>query len=424
MGYTHIFSTLTSHIEAIVLAGGYPFLFLTVLLEGLPLIGTIVPGHVTIIAGGFLARIGILNIWWVLGLSITAAIIGDFIGFSLGRKYGMPLIDRLRKYFFIKDSHIAKVNDLLTKHTGKTMIIGRFSPLTRALLPFIVGTSKTHINRFWLFNIIGAVGWIGSSVMLGYAFGAGYHAVAGYFGKVVLVALFAAILIIWGYRFVNMRFHIFRRYELFVLGLNLISLYVLAKTIQDALAIKSFMISFDIWVNQFANTHVTPLMHTIATLVSSSAGVGPVIAVGVIVAVTFALKKRWRSSAIMVLALGSTGFMVGFMKELFMRVRPENALQVLSDYSFPSGHSAVAAAFFTVIVYVSVSKIRSWVWREIIIVLCVCATIAVGLSRIVLNVHWASDVIAGWSLGIFLATASVLFVRYVAGIVVGLSNRS
>ena len=417
MAYTHIFSVIASHTEAIILAGGYPFLFLTVLLEGLPLVGTVVPGHVTIIAGGFLARIGILNIWWVLGLSIVAAIIGDFFGFSLGRKYGMPLIDRLRKYFFIKDSHITKVNDLLAKHTGKTMIIGRFSPITRALMPFIVGTSKTHVNRFWLFNIIGAVSWIGSSVLLGYAFGAGYHAVAGYFGKVVLIALICAILIIWGYRFVNLRFHIFRRYELFVLGLNLISLYALAKTVQDATAKTPFLVDFDSWVNLFMSTHITPFLQSCAVWISSFADVAPMASIGVVVAVGLALQKKWRSSAIMLIALGSTAFAVGFMKEFFMRARPENALQVIPDYSFPSGHSAVAAAFFMIVAYIAASKIKSWVWRETIIVLCVCATIAVGLSRVALNVHWASDVIAGWSLGIFLATASVLFVRYVAGII-------
>ncbi len=417
MGYTHIFSVIAGHIEAIILAGGYPFLFLTVLLEGLPLIGTVVPGHVTIIVGGFLARIGILNIWWVLGIATTAAILGDFLGFSLGRKYGMPLIDRLRKYFFIKDSHIAKVNDLLAKHTGKTMIIGRFSPFTRALMPFVVGASKTHINRFWLFNIIGAVSWIGLSVLLGYAFGAGYHAVVGYFGKVVLIALICAILIIWGYRFVNVRFHIFRRYELFVLGLNLISLYALAKTIQDATATTSFMASFDIWVNIFINSHITPFLQSCASMVSYFANVASLASIGVIVSVGFALQKKWRSSAIVLLSLGSTAFFVGFMKELFMRARPDNALQILSDYSFPSGHSAVAAAFFMIVAYIAASKIVSWVWREIIIVLCVCATIVIGLSRIALNVHWASDVIAGWSLGIFLATASILCVRYVAGII-------
>jgi undecaprenyl-diphosphatase len=414
MAYTHIFSAFTSHIETIITTGGYPFLFLAVILEGIPLIGTLVPGHVAIIAGGFLARVGILNIWWVLGLAITAAILGDFIGFSLGRKYGMSLIDRLKKYFFIKDSYIESVNALLSKHTAKSMIIGRFTPLTRALMPFIVGTSETPIHKFWIFNIIGAVGWIGSSVMLGYVFGIGYHAVSAYFGKAVLAAIIIAALIIWGYRFVNVRFHIFRRYELFALGLNLIALYTLARTIQDAWAASSFMANFDVWVNVYMATHVTSLMATVASWISMFADIGPMTGIGVVVAVGFALQKRWRSTAIMLLSLGSTAFLVGFMKELFLRARPDNALQLLTDHSFPSGHAAIAAAFFTIIGYLATVRIKNWKKREIIVVACVIGAILIGLSRIVLNVHWASDVIAGWALGVFLATGSILLVRYVS----------
>ncbi len=102
-----------------------------------------------------------------------------------------------------------------------------------------------------------------------------------------------------------------------------------------------------------------------------------------------------------------------------MRARPENALlQIVGDPSFPSGHAGLAAAFFVIVGYLMVRKIHSWVLREAVIVLCVIAPIAVGLSRIVLNVHWVSDVIAGWSLGVFMATASILLVRYVSVLVV------
>ena len=100
-----------------------------------------------------------------------------------------------------------------------------------------------------------------------------------------------------------------------------------------------------------------------------------------------------------------------------MRARPEDALQVLSDPSFPSGHATMAAAFFLVMLYMLVPKIHSWIKRELFIVLCVLSVIAIGLSRVVLSVHWSSDVIAGWSLGIFCTTASILLVRYVGGIV-------
>ena len=413
MAYTHLFSIFTNHIEAIIVTGGYPFLFLAVILEGIPIIGTLVPGHVAVIAGGFLARVGILNIWWVLSIAITAAILGDFAGFMIGRKYGMSFIDKLRGYFFLKDSHIEKAHDLLVKHTAKSMIIARFTPLTRAIMPFVVGTSETPVHKFWLYNIIGAVGWVGSSVLLGYVFGAGYHAVSGYFGKVVMIALACAILIIWGYRFVNVRFHVFRRYELFMLGLNIIALYILARTIQDAWALRSFMAGFDVWVNVFVSTHVTPLLITIATGISWCADLAPMATISVLCAMYLVFLKKWRSTAIVLLSVGSTAFFVGLMKEFFVRVRPENALQVLVDPSFPSGHSAIAAAFFTIVAYLVAVHVKRWVIRETVIVLCVLAIILVGLSRLVLSVHWASDVIAGWSLGVFLASASVLLVRYV-----------
>ena len=102
MLYSHIFSVISGHLETIIIQGGYPFLFITVLLEGVPLIGTAVPGHITIVAAGFLSRIGVLNIGWVLTISVIGAILGDYIGFLLGRKYGISLIDKLRPYFFIK----------------------------------------------------------------------------------------------------------------------------------------------------------------------------------------------------------------------------------------------------------------------------------------------------------------------------------
>ncbi len=107
------------------------------------------------------------------------------------------------------------------------------------------------------------------------------------------------------------------------------------------------------------------------------------------------------------------------MKEFFNRARPDNALQLLNDPSFPSGHSIMAAALLFACAYLFAPKISNWVWRELFIVACAFLTIAVGVSRLILNVHWASDVIAGWSLGIFCATASVLLVRYATELVKG-----
>ena len=399
-------------------------MFLLTVLEGLPLFGMAVPGHVAIILAGFLAKIGVFNVWWVIVVATLGAITGDFLGFYIGRKYGMAFINRLRPYFFVSDAYLAKAHALLDTHTGKAMVIGRFSPVTRALMPFLVGTGKTPMGTFWIFNIIGGVSWTVSSIILGYVFGAGYHAAAGYFGKGVVVAVIAGVIIIWGYRFVNMRFHIFARYELFTLALNVVALWGLAVTIQDAWSAHSFLANFDVAVNMFMAGHVTPLWAGVANWVSTIGGTAVSIGAGVLVTIILAAKKKWRSAAIMFLSIVSTAGALGFMKEFFMRARPDNALQVIAnDPSFPSGHAGMAAAFCLIAGYLLVKRMKtSWVKRELMIVACAVITIVIGLSRLVLNVHWASDVLGGWALGVFMATASILFVRYASTLVVFKKN--
>jgi membrane protein DedA with SNARE-associated domain len=411
-----LFSVVSDNIGHYVAIGGYPILFLTVILEGLPLIGTLVPGHVAIIAGGFLAHTGILNVWLVVGISFVAAILGDAIGFYFGRHYGMGFIDRFKSYFFIRDAHLDAARKLLTKHTGKAMILGRLSPVTRALMPFIVGAGKTDVGKFWLFNVIGASVWVVASVILGYGFGFGYQAAAGYFGKAVVIAAIVAGLMVWGYRFINVRFHIFRKYELFALIINIVSLLVLAFMIRDALSSASFMANFDIWVNGFMNANVGPALISIAEWTGLIGGIGVPICAGIIVGGIFVFHGKWRSAGIMLITIGSAYALFAFMKEFIDRARPENALQLLTDPSFPSGHATMAAAFFFVCAYLFSRRFKNWILRESFIVICALATIAIGLSRIVLNVHWVSDVIAGWALGIFCATASIIFVRYISEI--------
>jgi len=415
----HIFSVFSDNISAIISVGGYPLLFLAVLCEGIPLIGTIVPGHVAIIAGGFLAHTGILNLWWVIILSLIGAVSGDAFGFYLGRRYGLHLIDRFKPYFFIRDEHITKAQDLLSRHTGKAMIFGRLSPVTRALMPFLVGTGQTSLGKFWIFNIIGATIWVVLSVFLGYGFGFGYHAAAGYFGRAVVIALILALLIAWSYRFVNIRFHIFRRYELFALIINLCSLAVLAFMVRDAWSYTSFTANLDIWINGFMNTHVGPVLISIAEWTSTIGAVGVPITAGVVIGGIFMFHGRWRSAVIMLLSIASAFTLFSIMKEFFGRARPDNALVLLTDPSFPSGHATMAAVFFFVCAYLFAPKISHWIWRELCIVLCVLATVIIGLSRVILNVHWTSDIIAGWSLGIFCATASIILVRYAGELVKG-----
>jgi len=110
------------------------------------------------------------------------------------------------------------------------------------------------------------------------------------------------------------------------------------------------------------------------------------------------------------------------LKTFFMSPRPNYSITYLLGPSFPSGHSSFSAALFFVIIYLFAPKIKSVIKREIFIVLCIFAVVAIGLSRLVLNVHWFSDIIAGWALGIFIATGVVLFVRYISVLLLKKNN--
>ena len=174
----------------------------------------------------------------------------------------------------------------------------------------------------------------------------------------------------------------------------------------------SFFSSIDTWVNVFMSTYVSPFFEIVATWTSIIADAEVLIAVAAVLIVYMLFRKMWRDAVMVSLAIGSTAMTVLLFKDFFMRARPDNALQVIvNDPSFPSGHASMAAAFFVTLMFVCVPKIYSSVGRIGFIVLSVFLILLVGISRLILNVHWATDVLAGWALGTALAFFSAWIVR-------------
>lgn len=437
MPYLHFFSALSDTITAFAISGGYVTLFLVLLFEGIPLIGIAIPGHVALISAGFLVATHVFGGTTTFIVTIAGAIVGDYVSYLLGKKFGWAFIERLLPYFFISDSIIQKAKKFLETHTGKALVLGRFNPVTRGLMPFIVGSNHLPTKHFFLWNSIGAVIWVLSSLAIGYALGLGFHVVTGWVSRAVVVGIIFILLMMWAYKFVNVRFHIFRKFELFVLSMNIFSILVLARMTDDAFQVHPFMAAFDLYINQFvAFIMETPwgdVMTSLALWISGLGGIASLTVLTVLGGVYLAKKGRWRSVAILLMSMGTTAFTVGWAKDVFARVRPENLVTpevvksislffdrptIVLDPSFPSGHAAFAAAFFTILAYLLVPRISGWIKRELFIVGCFLAVLLIGLSRIALNVHWASDVIAGWALGVFCATISILFVRYVGALFV------
>jgi membrane protein DedA with SNARE-associated domain len=227
---------------------GYWIILFAALLEATPIFGLLIPGMAIVIIGGFLAKLGILELGDVIFVSALGAILGDLIGYLLGKKYGYSFITKYGKYFFFKKEHFEKTKKLMNHHTGKALIIGRFNSLTRAFAPFVAGSTNVSFLKFLIYNLIGGISWAVIFVMVGFIFGESYELASQYIGKFIFIAIILSILFIYLYKFVNKRKHIFSKYHLYALILNIFSLYLFSKMAEDVID-KEFITRADVWVN-------------------------------------------------------------------------------------------------------------------------------------------------------------------------------
>ncbi len=393
--------------------GAYIVLFLVAVVEALPLVGTFIPGHSLVILSGFLVRLGTLNIWPVLILVSLGAIIGDVVGYFLGKKYGDGLIGRFGKYFFVTDTYFQKVKDKMNQHTGKALVIGRFSPITRAFAPFLAGAGDVHVHKFWLYNIAGGILWSVSSVLIGYIFGASYEIAAQYIGKFLGIAVILSLLIIWGYRFANKQSHVFAKYHFYTLVVNITSLYIFFKTMQDVFSKESSLAQLDVWVNLRMFDIQSILGVNFFTSFTNLFSPVNLIIVSLVIACFLMWKKRIHHALVLSFGLLGGAFFQALLKQFVERARPENSVVLETGFSFPSGHATLAVIFFCSLIYVFGSRIQNRISREVFGISSLLLFLLVGFSRVYLNVHWVSDVIAGFALGAFWLTSLILFFKFV-----------
>lgn len=409
-----ILSVITHNLQAIVEHGGYLFILISTISEGIPIFGQFIPGHSIVIISGLLAKIEVLNIYKVFLVVIIGAVIGDIIGFYLGKKYGISLLTKFGQYLFLKKEFIDKALNLVKENTAKAIILGRFSPITRTLSPFLVGASGIHTKKFWLFDSIGVLIWATVSILIGYIFGASYHTVSALFGKYILVAILLGFFIAWGYRFINKQFHIFAKYELITLGFNLFGLYLFFKTLQDAITDKVFLLELDVFVNNFFFIHSSEVLRDFMLIFTNIFSPTLITGISLVLIAYLIHKKNYYYSLISIFSLGGGYVFTFIIKNIVTRIRPENAFILVKGYSFPSGHAVAATIFFTLLIYFFIVKVKSMIVREILVVLCVLSIILTAFSRVYLGVHWLSDVLAGMGFGLFWVTSIILLVKYVS----------
>lgn len=194
MGLTELFIEFVTPILAHV---GYRIVFFMALFESTPLFGMLVPGLIVTMLGGFFAKLGILNLSLVYLVAICGALGGDGIGYLLGRYYGKGLIKKFGKYILLSQEHYQTTEQIMKDHAFKAIILGRFSPVTRALAPFVGGTAHIPVHKFMGATLVGATLWAGCFVTLGYLFGHTYETISKYidYGALVLLGIIVYLFI-------------------------------------------------------------------------------------------------------------------------------------------------------------------------------------------------------------------------------------
>jgi membrane protein DedA with SNARE-associated domain len=162
-------------------------ILLLVLLEdfGIP-----VPGETVLIAGAVFAGAGQLNIVAVGVTGFIAAVVGDNIGYGIGRFGGRALVERWGKYVFITPERLDKAEAFFKRHGGKIITIARFIEGLRQANGIIAGITGMHWLRFVAFNALGAALWVGTWVSVGYF--AGQH-ITTIYNAITRYSLYAAI---------------------------------------------------------------------------------------------------------------------------------------------------------------------------------------------------------------------------------------
>jgi membrane-associated protein len=157
-------------IEPAFLAAGYLIITAAVLMERSIFVGLIVPGDVILALGGVYASQDQMSLAWVIAIGIVAAIVGESIGYWLGRKYGMRLIRRLPLVRRL-EGLLDRSEDYFRKHGGQTVAIGRYATAAGAFIPFTAGIARMPYRRFLLFDVPAIVVWAVAISVFGYVFG-------------------------------------------------------------------------------------------------------------------------------------------------------------------------------------------------------------------------------------------------------------
>jgi undecaprenyl-diphosphatase len=403
-------------------------------------VGLVVPGETVMLLGGAVAGQGAINVFLLIAIAWFAAWAGDTTSFFLGRRLGREFVMRNGPRFGISHERFEKVEDYFSRHGGKTIFVGRFVSLVRAFAPFIAGSSGMRYRAFVPYSILGTGLWATAHILIGYVFSRSIETAADYAGTgafllgTLIVVVVGSVLLVRHFRVQENRRAAVRRMERRAATRWLVALarrfqpqleflwervtpggtFGLEFTsLMAILAVASFvLVSYTVIVSGDAgptpgDTTAIEVVESLRTgwlvdlakaitVLGSFAVLAPLAAV---CAALLAARRHWAEVVVLVVGFAMIHLGVHELKAAIDRPRPEGGLVGVSGSSFPSAHAAYSI-FYVWLAVTIVMRLRTGMARGAVVVTAGIALSAlVGLSRVYLDVHYLSDVSAGWALG-------------------------
>jgi len=403
-------------------------------------VGLVVPGETVMTLGGAVAGQGAIDVYLLIAIAWVTAWAGDTTSFFLGRRLGREFVIKHGPRFGISHERFERVEDYFSRHGGKTIFIGRFISLVRAFAPFIAGSSGMHYRAFVPYSILGTGLWAAVHILIGYFFSRSIETAAEYAGKGAFL-LGTLIVVVVGTVFLTRHFRVAenrvaavrwmeahaatrwmvvlgRRYRpqfefLWdrvtpggTFGLEFTSLMATIAVSLFVLIAYTVLVGRDLGPTPGDETAFEVVEHLHSGFLLALSKVVTFLGSGVwtwgltaVCAALLAARRRWAEFG--VLLAGMTLTSIGFheIKDAVDRPRPEDGLVDTAGSSFPSGHAAHSVLYVWLAVTIVLRLRPGMAQAAGVVTAGIVLTVLVGLSRVYLNVHYLSDVSAGWALG-------------------------
>jgi len=180
-------------VEGIIRNGGPLLVCIIVFIETGFFVGFFLPGDSLLVTAGIFSAAGVIPLKWILLPVMLCAILGDQIGYWIGRVAGVAIYKREDSFFF-KRRHLQRAHDFYEKYGGSTIIMARFIPIIRTFCPPVAGAARMSYPRYLLYDIFGGAIWVGTMILGGFFLGRTIPNISQRIHYVILVVIFLSLL--------------------------------------------------------------------------------------------------------------------------------------------------------------------------------------------------------------------------------------